>query len=478
MDKKKDKINEKFKKYITVELYVGSNVKYYKDNGNMFTKYSSKLFNPLNDESDTRYSTANLFIDSDNNVICQDPLSGETDIVMDDTIVEFGFDKSKPEGFNWVPIRVRYLKTTRYKNDNKEFGNDEKVANDIFMSYSVPVVEDIIISGKIPDELIEKSKKFEQKMDKPDKYYSPNTNSKNYVRSKYQNFHNLYVKDELYKNAKKLLNKDDIELIEFASGRGGDIPRWKKYGFKKVTAIEYYMVSIEEAKDRFKKVQRPKPYTVFLRGDLSKLIFPNYEAGQTESNKINLKKFLPLQNAFDLLSVQFAIHYFFQNEITVRTIMQNINDNLKVGGLVIGTCFDGEKIFNSLKGKSKLKGIDKNGDLLWSIEKKYNIRKLAVTKNSLGREINVFVKSIGTEQLEYLVNFNYMDSLFEEYGFKKIKVESFSDIYDRHDFELEDYEKDFSFMYNSFVYQKVNNTPSNVYTKLTKLMKKQESKKN
>ena len=50
---------------------------------------------------------------------------------------------------------------------------------------------------------------------------------KNYVRSKYQNFHNLYVKDELYKNAKKLLNKDDIELIEFASGRGGDIPRWK-----------------------------------------------------------------------------------------------------------------------------------------------------------------------------------------------------------------------------------------------------------
>ena len=126
-----------------------------------------------------------------------------------------------------------------------------------------------------------------------------------------------------------------------------------------------------------------------------------------------------------------------------------------------------------MKGKSKLKGIDKNGDLLWSIEKKYNIRKLAVTKNSLGREINVFVKSIGTEQLEYLVNFNYMDSLFEEYGFKKIKVESFSDIYDRHDFELEDYEKDFSFMYNSFVYQKVNNTPSNVYTKLTKLMKKQ-----
>ena len=131
-----------------------------------------------------------------------------------------------------------------------------------------------------------------------------------------------------------------------------------------------------------------------------------------------------------------------------------------------------------MKGKSKLKGIDKNGDLLWSIEKKYNIRKLAVTKNSLGREINVFVKSIGTEQLEYLVNFNYMDSLFEEYGFKKIKVESFSDIYDRHDFELEDYEKDFSFMYNSFVYQKVNNTPSNLYTKLTKLMKKQESKKN
>ena len=237
-----------------------------------------------------------------------------------------------------------------------------------------------------------------------------------------------------------------MSLIEFGSGRGGDINRWKKYGLKKVIGIEPVMASIEEAKDRFRKVQRPKPETYFLRGDLKKLIFPDYEAGPVESNRINLKKFIPTKYNFDIVSIQFAIHYFFENEITVRTIMQNINDNLNINGLVTGTCFDGSRVFDKLKGKRRLEGKDDNNEIMWSITKDYTARKLSDTKSSLGKHIDVYVRSIGQEIKEPMVNYDYLDKLFTEYGFKKISVESFEDIYKKNKFELDEVEQEFSFM--------------------------------
>ena len=45
------------------------------------------------------------------------------------------------------------------------------------------------------------------------------------------------------------------------------------------------------------------------------------------------------------------LHYFFKDEISLRSILQNCNDNLKIGGYLIGTTFDGERIYNALKGK-------------------------------------------------------------------------------------------------------------------------------
>ena len=474
-DGKTDRI---FKKYKTIELYVGG----YKDiervNGRKHRPYGSILFNPYGDNSN-EHNVAKIFIDSDENMYSKDPLSGEIDLIMDNTIVEFSYDINKKGGFRWIPIRVRHNKTAQYKKGERQYGNNEKTANDIFKTYQVPILENVITSGKIPKKLIEQQEKFRSELSSNtikrsiNEYYTTNTSNKKHIRQKYQNFHNTVVKDNLYKQTIKLLkDREGLKLIEFASGRGGDINRWKKYGYEKVIGIEPVMVSIEEARERFQKVQRPKPKTYFLRGDLSKLIFPDYNAGLEESNKNNLAKFLPTKYQYDIVSIQFAIHYFFENEISVRTIMQNINDNLNTGGLVIGTCFNGEKIVNKLKGKSKLEGKDINGDIMWSIKKDYTIRKLSNKKSSLGKHVNVFVRSIGQEISEPLVNYNYLDSLFEEYGFQKISVESFKDIYAKNKFELDNVEQEFSFLYNSFIYQKIKNTPDSLYSKLVKLMKK------
>ena len=69
----------------------------------------------------------------------------------------------------------------------------------------------------------------------------------------------------------------------------------------------------------------------------------------------------------------FAAHYFFKSEKMLDTFINNINDNIKPGGLLIGCCFDGKSIFDKLKDipyNGYIEGIQ-NGQPIWRIKKKY-----------------------------------------------------------------------------------------------------------
>jgi SAM-dependent methyltransferase len=376
----------------------------------------------------------------------------------------------------------------------KVYGNNENIANDIFRSLRVPVTEENIITGQIDENVLTMASKIKTKNinNQHENSYYKNTNLEKFDpnnRSSFQNFHNVWVKENLYKKVSPAFNSKSNKLmgrlLDLGSGKGGDIGKWKRAKYEYVLGIEYDIKNIEYAKNLFSKIPQPKPKTYFVRGDLSKLIFPNYDAGLTESNKVNLNTFLPSQNTFNVVSIQFALHYFFKDEITLRTLLQNATDNLEVNGYFIGTCFDGKRVFNKLKGKKKIEGKT-DGNLLWSIEKKYVAKALPNTKTTFGKEIDVFVKSIGNTHTEYLVNFDYLDNIMKEYGFNKIEVKSFSDYFDEMKNngnnmkkiadEMTDVEKELSFLNNAFIYQKVENTPDSIRTNLIKLMKKQETK--
>ena len=100
--------------------------------------------------------------------------------------------------------------------------------------------------------------------------------------------------------------------------------------------------------------------------------------------------------SFDVISCQFSLHYFFKDELTLRSFLQNISDNLKIStkeepktGFLIGTCYDGKKIFESFKKiKSKAKELKGDG---WKIEKKYTAR-VFTEKKPFGLEITVPVR--------------------------------------------------------------------------------------
>jgi hypothetical protein len=105
---------------------------------------------------------------------------------------------------------------------------------------------------------------------------------------------------------------------------------------------------------------------IFAIADSSKRLIDG-TAGETEQEKDILRSVMgrmkptgpvpPLwrerhrktQLGADCVSLTFAIHYFFDKKETFDGLIQNIADGLKLGGLFIGCCFDGEKVFDLLK---------------------------------------------------------------------------------------------------------------------------------
>ena len=53
--------------------------------------------------------------------------------------------------------------------------------------------------------------------------------------------------------------------------------------------------------------------------------------------------------------------------------MSNIKDNVKRGGYFIGTCYDGQRLFDALEINPTLRYQDDFGNLVYQIDKRYDI---------------------------------------------------------------------------------------------------------
>jgi len=104
-------------------------------------------------------------------------------------------------------------------------------------------------------------------------------------------------------------------------------------------------------------------------------------------------------DGFDVCSVQFAIHYFFENIMKVHTFLQNVSECTKLGGYFIGTCFDGARIFHALsrlESGSELSILSSGGadpQKTWSVRKKYHQTEFEPDSSSIGYEIEVYQDS-------------------------------------------------------------------------------------
>jgi len=239
---------------------------------------------------------------------------------------------------------------------------------------------------------------------------------------------------------------------------------------------------------------REKHKYIFIEGNTAKRIENNEFA---EGNKIseqimdhlfgihkseytNLPPVGIAMKGFDLGTIQFALHYMFESKLSLNNFIFNCYKTIKLNGHLIGTCYDGEIVFD------KLKDIDVNGTIdlhmdgskIWHIKKKYSDgNDFKSQSNPCGYKIGIFQDSINTENDEYLVHFPYFENLMKSYGFKMVKLESFEKYYKRDKkYKLSKEEKEISFINNAFTFQKVNEIDPYLVYKLN-ITDKTETKK-
>ena len=159
--------------------------------------------------------------------------------------------------------------------------------------------------------------------------------------------------------------------------------------------------------------------------ELAKAIFGKGMKDQTKIPKAIYKNFGVGEKGFNISSCQFALHYFFENKTSINSFMRNLSECTKVNGYFIATCYDGQSVFNSLRSKKKGEGVSIYIDSkkIFEIQKMFDQTGFYDDESSLGYSINVYQESINKYAVEYLVNFDYLCRLMENYGFKLVTDE-------------------------------------------------------
>jgi len=356
-------------------------------------------------------------------------VSEEGDYFEEFTIVEFRYDV---DNRTWIPLRVRYDKTAKLKNGEKQFGNAYRVANSNWHSIHYPVTEGMVTGIEpIPELMLDEGI-----------YHKGNDN--NHTQG-LRDFHNLYVKKKLIMG----VSQRGDSLIDFAVGMAGDLSKWMAANLGFVFGIDISRDSIHNQKRgacaRYLNVRRDNPEmpgALFVVGDsgvnirngsafqsdkdkqISAAVFGKGSKDPKVVGKGTVKYYGKGEQGFPISSCQFALHYFFENPTKLTGFVQNLAECTEINGFFIGTCYDGETIFKMLSKKKEEESItfmteDRNGHKvkICEIVKKYTDTGFPADISSLGYAIDVYQESINKMAREYLVNFTYFCQIMENYGF-------------------------------------------------------------
>ena len=413
-------------------------------------EYKPVLFNPT-ELPDTMANTCYVEIEQsltgeDAVVRCE---SG--DPIEDRSIVEMRYEPKNDEGWRWIPMRIRYDKTERFQRG--EIGrtlNKDEAAEGVWNSIHEPVTLHMIRTGSDQpsgSELAEiggaVAALASGEIGKV--YYERKGPKKDLMIVKgLREFHRRYIKESIL--LARGLRGGGKTLVDLACGQGGDLWSWVNFNANFVFGTDIAGNGIRDPHDGayrrylnavmkyggFDNVGR----MIFTIGSSAKNLATGEAGANSEEANIMrsvLGRLAPdgpvppfvknygagrLRDGADCVAIMFAIHYFFENEASLAGFMRNVSDSLKMGGLFIGCCFDGQKVFDALRNipeGGSLKG-EEAGAEVWRITKRYTATDLTNGSESVGLPIDVKFVSIGTEQKEFLVSFELLKTEMAKIG--------------------------------------------------------------
>jgi len=331
---------------------------------------------------------------------------------LHDKIVELHCSKMPDYGSapDWQLYRIR----TDRSAGKGYFGNDFRVAESVWESYSNPITLDMFIDAK--SGMLDLG------------YFKVHANP---LYKAMRTYNSIVKSMAIEQNAAAF-------AIDLAAGKGQDLNRYASAKFNRVLFTDVDPLALAELASRKYNMANPMIVNT-LNVDIS-------------DKGASLKILNAAGSAAPLVSCQMSMHYFMKNETTAKQFVDLIDVLLAADGKFIVSAFDGERIVETLSGIEEWKAGD-----IYSIVKKYKGDTL-----HLGNEIDVMLPfSDGKHYREYLTDFNVLSEMF---AMKKIKRVAFThfddfDVPAAHKNALSPHDKKFISHYVMAVYQKEAEKP-------------------
>lgn len=184
-----------------------------------------------------------------------------------------------------------------------------------------------------------------------------------------RSYHNK-VKGQLIQDAIKMCQKqDNIRVLDLACGRGGDMFKWDRANIGLYVGVDVNQSFLNEAKERAIKLLHVRPK--FYQCDLESKSF--HLSDHIGASSAGLSMNVPTEidwslldeeiedtsfstsnssidpyQPFDIVSLQFCMHYFFKNQVTFNRLFKTIDYALETKGVVIITTLDANSVYDAL----------------------------------------------------------------------------------------------------------------------------------
>ena len=377
------------------------------------------------------------------------------DVILNDSVVEFSYDVPATA---WRPLRVRHDKTHVFRRTGAIAGtaNDYETAGNIWKTIRQPVTQGMICGdAKVA---------YDQTVaaDGLATYYVRDTDRDRLEMKPTLDFHNHWVKKVCIFDRFKRTSAASV--LDVGCGRGGDLMRCINAGFKTVLGLDLSESDLMNPDDgAYARLLNLKASSKNVGNE--RIVYAQWDCGRAVAKENDIPKqnkglqevgdvvfsflretaiprsLVPLygmgNKAFDVVSCQFAAHYFFKNAETLGNFCGIVGSRLRKGGYFVCTCMDADlidKMFTKA-GSAIAKGA-KAGKVIWMLTKRYDAFDYDDPQQNYGKEIDVFLESVNQTVKEYLVDYALLCAVLAEHGVVPVgptamggPAQSFRDLY-------------------------------------------------
>ncbi|KAG6813611.1 hypothetical protein H0H92_009228 [Tricholoma furcatifolium] len=224
-------------------------------------------------------------------------------------------------------------------------------------------------------------------------------------------------------------NNSSGKVLDMGCGKGGDMTKWSKARVRELVGVDIAAVSVDQARSRWESLRQPKFAATFAALDcytqpLTKAFSPDV-LGVDSSYQHDDEHLTG--TPFDVVSMQFCMHYAFETEQKARCMLDNVSRYLRRGGTFIGTIPNAELLMEHLDELPPDAKELSFGNTVYKI--RFEERD---SRPTFGHKYWFFLQDAVDDVPEYVVQWDNFVQLASEYDLYPVYKEEFHQVFTEH----------------------------------------------